>query len=260
VVTSPVNYCQNATAIPLTATGTGLLWYTTVTGGTGTITAPTPSTAVAGTISYYVSQTNNCGESPRGVISVTVTATPAAPSGLNVAAVTMNTAVLNWTGVAGNFYTVDYKAASSATWINLANAINNSSVNVANLVASTIYDWRVSANCNASPINNYAAAQFTTSSHNNNITHQKNGFGIKISPDPVTGNATVDYIVPGNGTVSITVIDAFGQQLKTLYNASQNQGQYTLTITNQLNNLNKGCYFLRIQQNGRGYFTQFLKQ
>lgn len=87
----------------------------------------------------------------------------------------------------------------------------------------------------------------------------KNGFGIKISPNPVIGNATVDYIVPGNGVVSITLIDVFGQQLQTLYNTNQSQGQYTLTITNQLNTLNKGCYFLRIQQNGKGYFTQFVK-
>jgi hypothetical protein len=34
-VTTPVAYCQNATATLLTATGTGLLWYTAATGGTG---------------------------------------------------------------------------------------------------------------------------------------------------------------------------------------------------------------------------------
>ena len=38
-------YCQGATASALTATGTNLLWYTTATGGTGSATAPTPSTA-----------------------------------------------------------------------------------------------------------------------------------------------------------------------------------------------------------------------
>jgi hypothetical protein len=260
VVTSPVTYCQNASAVPLSATGTGLLWYTSATGGTGSLIAPTPATSVAGTVSYYVSQSNTCGESPRAIINVTVTATPAIPSGLNTTAVTMNTVVLNWTAVAGNFYTVDYKAASSASWINVANSINGSSVAVSNLASGTVYDWRVSANCNATAINNYAVSQFTTSSHNSNIKNQKNGFGIKISPDPVIGNAIVDYIVPGNGVVIITLIDPFGQQLRTLYNANQSPGQYTLTITNQLNTLNRGCYFLRVQQNGKGYFTQFVKQ
>ena len=70
-VTSPVNYCLNATASPLTATGTGLLWYTGPTGGTGSPTAPTPSTTSVGTSSYYVSQTVGC-EGPRSQIDVIV--------------------------------------------------------------------------------------------------------------------------------------------------------------------------------------------
>ena len=77
VITTPVTYCQNATAAPLTATGTGLLWYTTATGGTGSSTAPTPSTATVGSTSYWVSQTNasSC-EGPRATIVVTINALP----------------------------------------------------------------------------------------------------------------------------------------------------------------------------------------
>ena len=260
IVSSAVIYCQNTTALPLTATGTSLLWYGTASGGTGSVTAPTPLTAVAGTINYYVSQTSACGESPRAIINVVVNATPAAPAGLNTTGITMNTAVLNWTAVTGNFYTVDYKAAASATWINLASGITGGTVAVNNLTLSTTYNWRVAANCTTTAVNNYSTAQFTTTSHNSSITQQKNGFGIKISPNPVTGNALIDYIVPGSGAVTITLIDAFGQQLQTLYSAAQNQGQYILNVTNQLNTLNKGCYFLKLQQNGQGYFTKFIKQ
>ena len=77
--TSPVTYCQGATATALAATGTGLLWYTSSTGGTGLSSAPIPSTTTAGNTTYYVSQTSNCGESPRATIVVTVNPTPAAP-------------------------------------------------------------------------------------------------------------------------------------------------------------------------------------
>ncbi|NVO20890.1 MAG: DUF2341 domain-containing protein [Bacteroidetes bacterium] len=70
-VTSPVRYCQNSTASPLTATGSSLLWYTVPTGGTGSSTAPTPSTATIGTTSYYVSQTVGC-EGPRAQIDVII--------------------------------------------------------------------------------------------------------------------------------------------------------------------------------------------
>ena len=259
VVTGTVNYCQNTSATPLTATGTSLLWYTSAAGGTGSAIAPVPSTSGAGNINYYVSQTSACGESPRAVINVVVTATPAAPGALNATGITMNSAVLNWTTVNGNFYTVDYKAATAATWINLASGITTGTVSVSNLTLSTTYDWRVSANCAATTINNYTAAQFTTTSHNSNITRLKDGFGIKISPNPVTNNALIDYIVPGSGTVTITLLDAYGQRLQTLYAASQNPGQYIFAITNQLNALNKGCYFLKLQQNGKGYFTRFIK-
>lgn len=79
-VTSPVSYCQGATAVPLTATGTNLLWYTTATGGTGDAIAPTPITTTVGTTNYYVSSIIGACESPRALIAVTVNATPLAPT------------------------------------------------------------------------------------------------------------------------------------------------------------------------------------
>lgn len=80
IVVSPVIYCQNSTAVPLTATGTNLLWYTSASGGIGSATAPTPSTATAGSTTYYVTQNSTCGESARTPIVVTVNATPSAPT------------------------------------------------------------------------------------------------------------------------------------------------------------------------------------
>ncbi|MCO5287652.1 MAG: PKD domain-containing protein [Chitinophagaceae bacterium] len=83
--TSPVSYCIDAVASPLTATGTSLLWYTSPTGGTGSSTAPTPDTHTAGTTYYYVSQTDNNGcESPRAALKVTIEPKPEAPIGQNV--------------------------------------------------------------------------------------------------------------------------------------------------------------------------------
>jgi len=83
VVTTPVTYCQNVTAVSLTATalpGNTLKWYTVATGGTGSSTAPTPSTATAGTTNYYVSQVNASQiESARSLIAVVVNAAPAIP-------------------------------------------------------------------------------------------------------------------------------------------------------------------------------------
>ncbi len=81
-VTPNVYYCRNTQATPLTATGSPeniLLWYTSATGGTGSITAPTPSTAALGTTDYYVTQKALFGcESVRSKITVHVLLTPTA--------------------------------------------------------------------------------------------------------------------------------------------------------------------------------------
>ncbi len=73
---SNVEYCQNATPSVLTANGTNLKWYTAATGGTGDATAPTPSTATVGTVSYWVSSVNGLCESGRSKIDVTTRALP----------------------------------------------------------------------------------------------------------------------------------------------------------------------------------------
>ena len=79
--TADLVYCQNASAGPLTASGSNLKWYSAATGGSASTTAPTPSTATPGTTSYFVSQTNGftCESSTRAELKVTVNPTPAKP-------------------------------------------------------------------------------------------------------------------------------------------------------------------------------------
>jgi alpha-tubulin suppressor-like RCC1 family protein len=107
-VTTPVVYSQGDTASTLTATvganGTGLLWYTTATGGTGSTTAPTPSTTNPGTTSYWVSSTNANGcESARTEIVVTVNASATAgcwaviqSSNIHTLAIAQNGTLWGW--------------------------------------------------------------------------------------------------------------------------------------------------------------------
>ncbi len=81
VVTTPVEYCQNATAVPLVATATSgndLQWYTVASGGTASTTVPTPSTTAVGPVIFYVSQKNTSSscESVRTPISVNIKPTP----------------------------------------------------------------------------------------------------------------------------------------------------------------------------------------
>jgi hypothetical protein len=72
-----ITYCQNSVAAQLSADapiGSTLNWYTVAISGIATTTAPTPSTAVLGTTSFYVSSLTSSGcESVRSKIDVTVT-------------------------------------------------------------------------------------------------------------------------------------------------------------------------------------------
>lgn len=76
VVVTPVSYCHNAVAIPLTAEALEdhtLVWYTEPTGGTALAGTPTPSTAAVGTIPYYVAYANADGcEGQRSQIDVII--------------------------------------------------------------------------------------------------------------------------------------------------------------------------------------------
>ena len=75
---NPITYCQNATAVALTATalaGATLNWYgTNSSGGSASATAPTPLTngLVGSVVHYYVSQTIAGCESTRADIAVTI--------------------------------------------------------------------------------------------------------------------------------------------------------------------------------------------
>ena len=116
-VTTPVNYCQNATPAQLTATGSGLLWYTVATSGTGSSTAPTPSTSAIGTTSYWVSQTVGC-EGARAQINVVVTGKPGSsvPSSTNVTCNGLNNGTINVVA-SGGTAPYSFSIDNGATWV-----------------------------------------------------------------------------------------------------------------------------------------------
>ena len=75
-VPNNVSYCQYDSVGPLTAVGSGLLWYVNATGGTGSATAPVPATYLAGSYTAYVSQTLLGCESPRIPLVTTIKVMP----------------------------------------------------------------------------------------------------------------------------------------------------------------------------------------
>lgn len=76
LVTTPLYFCENDEAQPLTATGNQLKWYYEPIGGIPSIVPPTPNTTAKTTFNYYVTQSNRGCESNRSLIKVVVTFKP----------------------------------------------------------------------------------------------------------------------------------------------------------------------------------------
>ncbi len=152
------------------------------------------------------------------ISNTSFTITPAAacgiPGGLTKANITSTGATLSWAAVGSALsYDVMYKPASSSIWISGFSAVTTTAVALTGLSASTVYDWRVRANCSGSG-SNYASAQFTTTSASACIT----------AYEPNESRASASAIVP-NAPVSAAIQSA------------TDQDYYKLTVlsTSQLN-------------------------
>jgi hypothetical protein len=116
-VVSSTSYCQGQTTAQLSAVGANLKWYTTATGGTANLTAPTPISTTAGTVSHFVSQSvNNC-ESDRAQVSVVIFAKPDKPTTSAVVKYTQGQTAspLIATGVNLKWYTTANGGTASST-------------------------------------------------------------------------------------------------------------------------------------------------
>ncbi|HRG82927.1 MAG TPA: T9SS type A sorting domain-containing protein, partial [Chitinophagaceae bacterium] len=132
------------------------------------------------------------------------------PTGLSSTGITVSAASVSWTAASGAVsYDVDYKANSSATWINAATATTATSVNLSGLSASTLYDWRVRTNCSGSS-SAYVQAQFTTAT-------------ASTCPGP--------YDVSTNGSRNGAATIPFNTDVKGLINTSSDNDYYKFVIT-----------------------------
>lgn len=174
-----INYSiQNFSVKPASYTVSiqGLSGYVTSTGATKTYSTLTLLQSQADNIAFTLDPatpygnyqfliTVDNGFSPQ---SDTVTVNYQAPvpcvatTSLSASNITSSGATINWAAVASvNNYTVEYKLASSATWIVASSTVTAISYALSGLTPSTLYDYRVKANCpsGSSP---YTAAQLTT--------------------------------------------------------------------------------------------------
>lgn len=205
--TSPVLYCLNDTAIPLAATASvncSLNWYTVATGGVASATSPTPITTIAGSTTYYVSQsdsTTNC-ESPRAAITVTVNPLPTAPT-VNDIAYCQNETAIPLTATAStncslNWYTTPTGGTSSATSPSpLTTTVGTTKYYVNQTITSTGCEGpRAEITVTVNPL--------PTAPVVNNISYCHNEIAIPLTA-VASANCTLNwYSTPTGGTSSAT--------------------------------------------------------
>jgi hypothetical protein len=159
------------------------------------------------------------------------------PGGLTASAITNTSATIAWTAVSGAVsYDVDYKAATSATWINAATGTTATSVGLTGLTLGTTYDYRVRTNC-ASSSSAYSAAQFTTTGTTtcaSTLDNSTNGTISGAATIPFNTNVTglisptgdIDnykFVITTGGTITITLGTLPGDYDLKLLNSSGTQ-------------------------------------
>ncbi|MCF6407203.1 T9SS type A sorting domain-containing protein [Chitinophaga filiformis] len=235
------------------------------------------------TYDYRIRTNCSSGSSAYSAAQFTTTGgTCTAPAGLTSSAVTSTGATVGWSAVSGALsYDVDYKPASSSTWISAATATTSTSVSLSGLTSATLYDWRVRTNCSGAN-STYTTAQFTTltvSGCANTLDNSTNGTTAGAATIPfntdVTGlispSGDIDhykFVISNRGTITITLgtlpgdydlklLNSSGSQL----NISQAGGTTSESISRTLNpgtyyaqvygyngaNSATSCYTLRVQ-------------
>jgi len=196
-------------------------------------------------------------------------------SGLTATSITQTSATISWNAVSeANSYAVDYKAASSSTWISAASATTSTSVDLSGLTANTAYDWRVRTTCSSSQ-GNYVQSQFTTTGSvvtcPGSYDVAANGTSSGSTQIPLNTDVygtigvrgDVDYynfVITSGGTITISLttlpadyqLSLLSSNGTTVIQSSTNGGTNNETINA---NLSAGTYYVRVYPKNNGAFN-----
>ena len=225
------------------------------------------ATCTAGTGNFVAAQ-----------FTTTAPASCNAPAGLASSTITSSGATVSWAAVSGAAsYDVDYKLASATTFTNAVTATTATSRSITGLAASSLYDWRVRANCTAVGLSSaYTQAQFTTSAVVTNpcpgtLDVSTNGTAsgaatipfntdVKGRINTTTDNDYYKFVVTRGGTATITLstlpanfdLRLYSSNGTTQLAVSQNSGTRNETITRTYT---AGTYFVRVNGANRANST-----
>ncbi|MBF6640303.1 choice-of-anchor J domain-containing protein [Flavobacterium sp. J49] len=237
-VVSPVVYCVNDVATPLSATvnsGYTVNWYNQAVGGTGTTVAPTPSTSTAGNSQVFYAaavDTNGC-EGPRAEVMVQVNDLPTATISGTTTICEGSTAVITFNGTPNAVVTYTVNGGSNQT-ITL-DAIGTATLTTAALTANTGYDLVSVTSSGTNPCsqpitgNALVTVEALPTASISGTTAICEGTTATITFNG-TPNATVTYTVDG-GVNQTIVLDASGTNTVTTPVLTTNSTYSLVSVT-----------------------------
>lgn len=84
-----------------------------------------------------------------------------------------------------------------------------------------------------------------------------NHLAVKISPNPVSSNLKLEYVVPQKSQIEIKLFDYSGREIKVLLNSQLEAGYHQLDLN--VLNLSTGIYFLKFLYKGEVESSSFIK-
>jgi hypothetical protein len=207
-------FCNSGTVAGLTATGSGLNWYSASTGGVALASSATLATGT-----YYVSQTINGCEGSRASVAVTINTTPA-PTG----AATQSLSSLSTVGsiVVSGVNVVWY--SSSANAAAGTNPLPNSTL----LANTTYYATQTISGC--ASVTSLAVTITTLANQDFDMTQ------FSYYPNPVIDFLNVSY---SQDMTNVKVFNIIGQQL---LNKEVNATTTQIDMSSYAN----GAYFIQV--------------
>jgi hypothetical protein len=183
-----------------------------------------------------------------------------APGGLSTSNIASSTATLNWSPVSGAFaYTVQYKPASSGTWIFASSGTYSTFVNLYSLSAATTYDWRVYSNCSLTEVSGYSYGQFTSSGGASKVAATATEAEVNVNP-----NFTISLFPnPAGDQLNVWVEGVYKKTDIKVYNlmgklVMQQGSGNTLTQLN-ISKLSAGFYLVHVNDGKETKTARFVK-
>ncbi|MBK9729797.1 MAG: T9SS type A sorting domain-containing protein [Chitinophagaceae bacterium] len=167
------------------------------------------------------------------------------PTNLEIKNISSTSVKLKWAPeVVAAKYSLRYKAASSASWIQL-NPQGKSKI-VEGLLPNTKYVWQIKSVCGDNPkiTSAWSPKQFFTTLPLKITNENMSATSLEIYPNPSAGNTTLHFNLTQSSQVSIKIFDVNGKEVSKVLYSTYETGDHSVQINTA--SYAKGIYLVQM--------------